>query len=241
MAKTPNYNLDNDENKTIILKKLLKSLQKNISDISAVLNTQKNDLDSNLYQHIERARQIGKNIQEGDHKIIEGVFTGQEMIGPDGKHYSVPVNYASKSKLVEGDILKLTIEADGTFVYKQISPQKRVRLRGTLIKDEETGDYYVLVEGKLYQILTASVTYFKAKTGDEVIVVLPESKISQWAALENILERVGDIPAVVLDEKLKQLQEEGNLDSVPENLIKSDQLETLKDGQSIFSDLMQDW
>ena len=33
-------------------------------------------------------------------KIIEGVFDGQVMIGPDGKNYPVPANYASKSKLV---------------------------------------------------------------------------------------------------------------------------------------------
>ena len=35
-------------------------------------------------------------------KIIEGVFDGQTMVGPDGKNYPVPANYASKSKLVEG-------------------------------------------------------------------------------------------------------------------------------------------
>ena len=41
-------------------------------------------------------------------KVIEGIFDGQIMIGPDGKNYPVPANYASKSKLVEGDIMKLT-------------------------------------------------------------------------------------------------------------------------------------
>ncbi|KKU38866.1 MAG: 50S ribosomal protein L7/L12 [Parcubacteria group bacterium GW2011_GWA2_46_39] len=54
--------------------------------------------------------------------IIEGVFDGQNMVGPDGKLYSVPANYASKSKLVEGDLLKLTISPDGSFIYKQIGP-----------------------------------------------------------------------------------------------------------------------
>ncbi|MBI4101101.1 hypothetical protein HY441_01340, partial [Candidatus Microgenomates bacterium] len=28
-------------------------------------------------------------------KVIEGVFDGQNMIGPDGKTYPVPANYAS--------------------------------------------------------------------------------------------------------------------------------------------------
>src|SRR3990167_9816950 len=53
-------------------------------------------------------------------KIIEGVFDGQNMVGSDGKTYPVPANYASKSKLVQGDILKLTIADDGAFMYKQI-------------------------------------------------------------------------------------------------------------------------
>ena len=53
-------------------------------------------------------------------KVIEGVFDGQTMVGSDGKTYPVPANYASKSKLVQGDILKLTIADDGAFLYKQI-------------------------------------------------------------------------------------------------------------------------
>ena len=47
-------------------------------------------------------------VSEGG-KVIEGMFDGQNMIGPDNKQYPVPANYASKSKLVEGDVLKLTI------------------------------------------------------------------------------------------------------------------------------------
>ncbi len=35
-------------------------------------------------------------------KIIEGVFDGQMMLSPDGKS-TQSANYASKSKLVEGD------------------------------------------------------------------------------------------------------------------------------------------
>src|ERR1700751_2253296 len=51
-------------------------------------------------------------------KVIEGVFDGQNMVGTDGKTYPVPANYASKSKLVQGDILKLTVAENGTFLYK---------------------------------------------------------------------------------------------------------------------------
>ena len=69
-------------------------------------------------------------------KVIEGDFDGQMMIGPDGKNYPVPANYASKSKLVEGDMLKLTIADDGSFIYKQIGPTERRQIIGTLVQHD---------------------------------------------------------------------------------------------------------
>ena len=123
-------------------------------------------------------------------KIIEGVFNGQNMVGPDGKEYSVPANYASKSKLVEGDILKLTIQSDGSFVYKQINPVERERTKGEIVMDEVTGTYSVLMpDGRKFNVLTASVTYFKGEPGDQAIILIPKNKTSQWAAIENIIKK----------------------------------------------------
>jgi hypothetical protein len=119
-------------------------------------------------------------------KVIEGVFDGQNMVGSDGKMYPVPANYASKSKLVQGDILKLTIADDGTFLYKQIGPIPRKQVVGAL--KLENGHYFVEVGDKNYRVLLASVTYFKAKPGDQVSVNLPEDDASaEWAALEAAL------------------------------------------------------
>jgi len=122
-------------------------------------------------------------------KVVEGVFDGQEMVGPDGKQYSIPVNYASKSKLVEGDILKLTIKADGSFVYKQIGPQDRDRIKGKIVHDNESDEFRVMTEdGKSYRVLTASVTYYKGEPGDEAVILVPKSGEATWAALENIVK-----------------------------------------------------
>lgn len=119
-------------------------------------------------------------------KIIEGVFDGQNMVGSDGKTYPVPANYASKSKLVEGDILKLTIADDGAFLYKQIGPVARTQKVGTLVM--ESGHYFVNVDKQKYRVLLASVTYFKAKPGDQVSINVPESNDdAEWAALEAAL------------------------------------------------------
>jgi hypothetical protein len=119
-------------------------------------------------------------------KVIEGVFDGQNMVGSDGKTYPVPANYASKSKLVQGDILKLTIAEDGAFLYKQIGPIPRKQVVGTL--KLENGHYFVDVNGKNLRVLLASVTYFKAKPGDQVSVNVPEDdSAAEWAALEAAL------------------------------------------------------
>jgi hypothetical protein len=119
-------------------------------------------------------------------KVIEGVFDGQIMIGPDGKSYPVPANYASKSKLVEGDILKLTIADDGGFIYKQIGPIERRQIIGTLVQHD--GAYYVEANGREYRILLASVTYFRISIGDQVTIVIPEDNPdATWAAVEAAL------------------------------------------------------
>ncbi|MDB5160859.1 MAG: hypothetical protein JWO96_239 [Candidatus Saccharibacteria bacterium] len=120
-------------------------------------------------------------------KVIEGVFDGQTMVGSDGKTYPVPANYASKSKLVQGDILKLTIADDGAFMYKQIGPIPRKQVVGVL--QQKDGHYFVEAGGKQYRVLLASVTYFKAKSGDQVSVNVPEdsSVDAEWAALEAAL------------------------------------------------------
>jgi hypothetical protein len=119
-------------------------------------------------------------------KVIEGVFDGQNMVGSDGKTYPVPANYASKSKLVQGDILKLTIADDGAFMYKQIGPIPRKQVVGGLV--QENGHYFVEVGAKKFRVLLASVTYFKAKPGDQVSVNVPEDDThAEWAALEAAL------------------------------------------------------
>ena len=138
---------------------------------------------------LEGKKKVGRkkkiSEEESDGKVVEGTFDGQIMLGTDGKQYPVPANYASKSKLVEGDMLKLTITEDGSFIYKQIGPVDRKRIVCTL---ENNGNQYnVICPKKKYQILLASVTYFKAEIGDKLTVVVPSEGKSDWAAVENVV------------------------------------------------------
>src|SRR3989339_882662 len=180
-----------NKSKVVLVKKLLENMKENNEKLSQLLSgciSAKDEERISIGQMSDDT--FSDNNKDGDRagegRIVEGVFDGENMIGPDGKQYSVPANYASKSKLIEGDILKLTITPSGTFVYKQIGPIERSRVIGKL-EQNDTGSFIVISEGKKWRVLTASVTYYKGKSGDEVVILVPKAGQSQWAAVDNIV------------------------------------------------------
>ncbi|MFH1145921.1 MAG: hypothetical protein V1707_03095 [bacterium] len=126
---------------------------------------------------------------EQKENTIEGVFDGERMLDADGKSYTVASNYASKSKLVEGDLLKLNIQSDGSFVYKQVGPVERSRLTGVLAKDYDSDHWTAVADGTTYRVLGAAVTYFKGQPGDQAVLLVPQSRSSHWAAIETIIKK----------------------------------------------------
>jgi len=164
--------------------KNLKELKNLLDEAESKLAAAKRILFEQVYT--EQAQDLDQT-EPGPNTIIEGVFDGEEMIDALGKKYPVPPNYASKSKLVPGDKLKLAIAADGTFIFKQIGPTDRKRIIGILV--EHNGRWQLDCGGKKYSVLQASVTYFHAKSGDEVTAIIPKVGESDWAALENCLSK----------------------------------------------------
>ncbi|NTW22706.1 hypothetical protein HGA34_04185 [Candidatus Falkowbacteria bacterium] len=174
-----------NQNKVDIIRKLLSNIKESSEQLLKLLDngsvsTEQLDL---------LATSIRATSQEAeDGNVIEGVFDGVNMIGPDGHEYHVSANYASKSKLVEGDRLKLVITKNGTFLYKQIGPIERTRLVGQLRRSGEN-DFLAIVDGKTWRLLNASITYFKGDDGDEVVILVPKDGESRWAAVENIIKK----------------------------------------------------
>lgn len=165
---------ESKQNKIVLLRQMIENAERNIVAAKQILS----QIDDS-----PKRKSTNSEISQ----IIEGAFDGEKMVGLDGKKYPIPVNYASKSKLIDGDLLKLTITEDGSFVYKQISPADRRKIIGTIIKDSE-GKFSVSSEGRKYNVLLASLTYFKAEEGDEVTIIVPKEKISKWAAIEAVIE-----------------------------------------------------
>lgn len=144
---------------------------------------------------IEGKKKVGrrKKTSEEDGNVVHGIFDGQVMMGADDKQYPVPANYASKSKLVEGDLLKLTIGNDGAFMYKQIGPVPRQNKIG-IISQDENGNYFIVADNRSYKVLLASITYFHTAPGDEVAIVTSPEEDAKWATIESVLQKGGDNP-----------------------------------------------
>lgn len=159
----------------------LKTASSMMRDLTGISDTTHDRLQS-------KAGSMGMNSFSGTAtKVVEGVFDGQNMVDAHGQTYPIPANYASKSKLVEGDGMKLTITEDGKFIYKQIAPVERRTVIGVLI--QEDGQYKVLAEGKAYRLLLASVTFYRAEVGDQVTILIPKSDTATWGSVEAVIPR----------------------------------------------------
>ncbi len=174
-----------NQNKVDIIRKLLSNIKESSEQLLKLMDNGSVSADQ-LDLLASTIRTTTQEAEEGN--VIEGVFDGVNMIGPDGHEYHVSANYASKSKLVEGDRLKLVIAKNGAFLYKQIGPIERSRLVGQLRRVGEN-DFLAVVDGKTWRLLNASITYFKGDDGDEVVILVPKDGESRWAAVENIIKK----------------------------------------------------
>ncbi len=158
----------------------LKTANTMLRDLTGVSDTMRE-------RHSLRASSMSTVASSATGRVIEGIFDGQNMVDAKGQTYPVPANYSSKSKLVEGDGMKLTITEEGKFIYKQIAPIPRRTVIGVLI--QEDGQYKVLAEGKAFRVLLASVTFYRAEVGDQVTILLPQDGNAAWGAVDAVIPR----------------------------------------------------
>jgi len=146
---------------------------------------------------------------------IIGTFDGENMVTSSGEIFPVPANYASKSKLVVGDTLKM-VEEGGEKRFKQIEHLKRYRTNGIITKKD--GKWRAITPEGSYKVLPAAIEYFKADVGSEVILHLPANNLKvAYAALESIksadnaqqkaktVEKESDSDKAAVSEPVKEL------------------------------------
>lgn len=126
-----------------------------------------------------------ESYNDSENKIIEWVFTGSEMLWADWNKYPIPANYASKSKLVQWDKMKLTIDSFWKMIYKQTLQIEREIKTWLVVKEKDK--YQVVADWKTYDLLTAAVTHFKANIWDKISIIVPAWKIATFAAIEAVI------------------------------------------------------
>lgn len=113
---------------------------------------------------------------------IEGVFDGKQMVADDGTLYPVPENYASKSKLVEGDLLQRATTPDGRAYFKQVSRVERATITARLERVDTESGVAAGSNGKTYSLLHAPLRFFRATPGDMLTLEVPADG-GCWAAV----------------------------------------------------------
>ncbi len=116
---------------------------------------------------------------------VYGVFDGEGMVA-DGTTYPVSGNYASKSKLIDGDALKMVIKSDGTMFFKQMRHVDRESVFGTYL-----GDNTVRVSDKTFKVIQQSVSFYGLAEGDMVACEVSKDRRSTFAAVTGIVRRPG--------------------------------------------------
>lgn len=176
-----------NKNQIEAIKDFIVTAEKSLKNAKKLLQDIIKDNNLDLSKNIDLDTSWLHSYQSDDTKIVEWVFTGEEMLGSDGNKYPIPANYASKSKLVQWDKLKLTISENGKMLYKQIAPIERDSKVWLL--SEERGKYQAIVDGVSYDLLTAAVTHFGWNIGDSITVLIPKWKDATFAAIDTIIPK----------------------------------------------------
>lgn len=172
--------------KIVAIKDFIENAEKSIKNAKKLLNEILKE-ENISFNDLEIDTSWLTSYKSDDDKIIEWVFTWEEMLWSDNNKYPVPANYSSKSKLVQWDRLKLTIEWNWKMIYKQISPIERETKVWLLSK--EWYKYQVVCEWETYDVLTAAVTHFKWEIWDKVSILLPSWRKATFWAIDSIIPK----------------------------------------------------
>ena len=166
------------------LRDLIQSAENSIRSEKKILDTLLGDTPQ---EDFDIDNTLLNSYQSWDTKIVEWIFTGDSMLGPDGAVYPVPQNYSSKSLLVQWSRLKATIENNGGIKYKIIEEIPFETSIGIVTKN---GDKYeITTDTKTYKVLMAAITFHKCNIGDTVSIRTPKWKDATYAVIESIIPK----------------------------------------------------
>lgn len=181
------------------LENLLGKLQKDIKRAKLMINKINNgdfdvkDIQWNQTEDTKNIDELASQLtnyenQDDNVKVVEGVYDGYFMVGSDDKKYPVPLNYASKTKLIPWDALKLRIKENGRLIYKLIGPADRQHIKATISKDDSNKPIAITDEGDSYKLNPAAVSYYQWEPGDEASIIINANGTGDYAAIEAVIK-----------------------------------------------------
>jgi len=169
-------------------KNQIQELVGRIEQIESTLNSAKKIL-----------RKLESDYLKVDYTQVEGVvgkYDGKDLITEAGEKHEVPANYAAKSKLVYGDVLKL-IEEDGKKLFKQIERVRKERVEGILTKKD--GAWFLLTDRGSYKVSDSAAQFQNAQLNSQASAYLPEENMDAPFATLDVVEGasvIGSKPAI---------------------------------------------
>ena len=161
--------------------KQIDDLTRKLDRIEASLNSTRKELNRFINDHLR----VDYTQVDG----IVGTYDGYVMTTEAGEKYEVPANYAAKTKLVFGDILKL-IEEDGKKLFKQIGRANREKVHGILTKKE--GEWYLLTDRGSYKVSDVAAEYQGAALNSETTAFLPADNLDAPFATIDVVQGFGN-------------------------------------------------
>lgn len=180
--------MTNKNDALVSLLHMLNKIENDVVKSKALLQKmfQDSGVDS-AFNAVPAAMSTTSEDEESGMQIVEGVFDGVFMQGSDTKMYPVPMNYASKTKLIPGDALKLRIMEDGRLIYKVIGPAPRKFLKAKLTKTDEWKFIALTEDNKTYALNQAAVTFLKGHVGNEITIIINANEDTTAAAIEAVI------------------------------------------------------
>lgn len=116
---------------------------------------------------------------------IEGSFDGQFLVSATGQKVEVPANYASKSRILYGDMVKAYKE-NGEQKFKVTTKQPRKKIKALTVKRE--GKWFVVTGLGSYKIADATADFNNLQVNQEVNVLVPDTNtMVPFAAFDELV------------------------------------------------------
>lgn len=171
-----------DQQKQEKITTILQSIKADIDRLEQVLfdTAPKNNNTNNTNPNTNTKND--ENASEG----ITGYFDGLFMVSSNGKKYEVPRNYAAKSKLVYGDVLKMIQDEKGANTFKQVEKQPRKKIEGIAVKKDNA--WILLSDAGAYELSSTAAEFKNVQEHDEVTAFIPDNNSNvPYAALDEVL------------------------------------------------------